>query len=125
MNVSDLIGKTFVSIQGASVGSDTITLTADDGKQYRFFHEEDCCESVKVEDITGDPGDLLRSPLLMAEEVSNAEGDPRPHEYADSWTWTFYKLATVKGYVTIRWLGESNGYYGESVSLVEVGHEYD
>lgn len=125
MNVSDLIGKTFVSIEGASEGSDAITLTADDGKQYRFYHEQDCCESVRVADVAGDPGDLLRSPIVMAEAVSSPEGDPRPGENAESWTWTFYKLATVKGYVTIRWLGESNGYYGEEVSLCEVGREYD
>lgn len=38
----------------------------------------------------------------------------------ESGTWTFYKFATAKGYVTVRWLGESNGYYGEDVSFCDV-----
>lgn len=59
--------------------------------------------------------------MLLAEEVvgkqdENPEGVAVPDDQ-ESFTWTFYKLATIKGYVTISWYGESNGYYNESVSF--------
>lgn len=117
MNVSEIIGKTFVSVEMKDRSE--IVFTTDSGVRYIMSHDQDCCESVSVEDIEGDLNDLVGSPILQAEESTNRE-EPKP-EYADSFTWTFYKFATIKGYVTIRWLGESNGYYSESVDFFEEG----
>jgi len=115
MNISELIGKTLTKV--VQMG-DEIAFTTDKGEQYKLYHSQDCCESVEIEDIAGDLIDLVGSPILVAEESvsenKNPEGVNIP-EYQDSFTWTFYKIDTAKGGVTLRWYGESNGYYSESV----------
>lgn len=111
---SELIGKTITDIQGAQKGSDVIRIKCDDGTEYQMWHRQDCCESVSIEDVSGDVADLIGSPITMADESSNSDNPPK---HADSFTWTFYKLATIKGFVDIRWLGESNGYYSEGVDF--------
>lgn len=99
----------------------------DCGLKYRLWHDEWCCEIVRIEDIVGDLSDLIGSPILRAEE---AVSDNWPDGYSGYryeqeegealFLWTFYKLATRKGYVDIRWLGESNGYYSVSVNFESV-----
>lgn len=118
---SELVGQTITSVKGG-VGDDEIMLSTNNGTKYRLYHGQDCCESVTVEDICGNIDDIIDSPVLSAEESSsdvNPEGVQIP-EYQDSFTWTFYKIATQKGGITIRWYGESNGYYSESVDFEEV-----
>lgn len=116
--LKSMLGRVFTRVEG-SVGSGEMVFVAQDGARFTFTHYQDCCESVDINDIVGDLQDLVGEPLLIAEEASNADG-PEP-EYADSYTWTFYKFATRKGYVDVRWLGESNGYYSESVDLFVEG----
>ena len=115
----ELLGKTIIDIYGAEVESEVITFICSDGSQYIMYHEQDCCESVDVNDICGDIACLLNTPLTKAEEVVDSHHWEDEHE-DDSYTWTFYHLGTVKGYVTIRWYGSSNGYYSESVSLAKI-----
>jgi hypothetical protein len=110
-----LKGMTLTSVTN---NDDEIVFLTADGRKFRLFHEQDCSEYVRVEDITGELEFLVGSPILMAEEVSNSTDECEG--CSDSFTWTYYKLATIKGYVTIRWLGESNGYYSESVSFEEI-----
>lgn len=116
-NISELQGKTLEKVEGLEEGNDHVLFTCTDGTSYTMYHSQDCCESVAIEDVVGNVEDLIGTPLTMADEVSNFD-EPEGYDYYDSYTWTFYKLATVKGYVDIRWLGQSNGYYSESVSFV-------
>jgi len=120
MSFETLIGKTITEISGAEVGSDEIRLSCSDGTSYRMYHSQDCCESVSIEDVNGDIGDLIGSPVTLAEESTSGENpNGVTREYQDSFTWTFYRLGTAKGIVVLRWYGESNGYYSESVYFEE------
>ena len=113
-NVDVLKGKTLVSLED---NGDELVFKTTDGEIYRMYHEQDCCESVRLEDVVGDLQDLVGSEILIAEEVDGES--PADFEAYESHTWTFYKFATRKGYVDLRWLGQSNGYYSESVSFVK------
>lgn len=116
MDISSIIGKTFLEI--INVDNNELLFIAPDC-QFKMHHIQDCCESVSIDDIEGNLNDLIGTPILQAEESSStaAIAGQTVSEYDDSFTWTFYKLATIKGYVTIRWYGSSNGYYSESVDF--------
>lgn len=145
---SNMLGCTMLSVLREN-DDEELHFNTNDGRTFVFYHDQGCCETVRIEDICGDLEDLCGSPIIQAEEVVSNEGDARkvviqrsdpeddyqwtqndyvttcPYtgtelrvEYPDSFTWTFYKFATVKGSVTVRWLGESNGYYSESVDMI-------
>jgi hypothetical protein len=111
-----ILGKTLASISG--IENNEVLFTLEDGTIYKMYHYQDCCESVRIEQVDGDISDLIGSPLLMAEE-SFEEKDT---DYGIE-GWTFYRFATQKGYVTIRWSGNSNGYYSIGVSFEEESYD--
>lgn len=118
-----LVGTTLLGIEGAKEDSEEIKFSLTDGRMFRMAHNQDCCESVSVEDICGDLDDLIGSPIIQAEESSSEvrpEGVPEPKYSDDAQEWTFYRIATAKGLVVIRWYGSSNGYYSTDVDFTEV-----
>ena len=114
-NISELIGKELVAVEGLDTESDEVVFRCEDGSAFRMLHNQNCCESVCIDDIVGDVADLIDGTVLDAREESNDEA-PRSG-YDESWTWTFYIIQTDKGAVTIKWYGTSNGYYSESVDF--------
>mgnify|MGYP000418450393 CR=1 FL=1 len=128
----DMLGQTLTEIK--EIGDDELIFITAEGDEWKMLHEQDCCESVTIDDIVGDLDDLIGHPLLQAESVSGGAEMDLPEEEVmwlvlsdkyerhgdESETWTFYKFQTIKGGVNIRWYGCSNGYYSESVSFYKV-----
>jgi hypothetical protein len=112
-SLAELIGKTCSNVE--NIGSTEIRFTLTTGEQYSLSHDQECCERVFVEDVVGDLSDLVGSPILMSEVVSSETDTSK--EYA---VWTFYKFATRKGYVDMRWYGESNGYYSVTAEFYKL-----
>lgn len=141
---SDLKGKILTKIETGDDG-ERMTFHCSDGTVFQLKYYQDCCARCSVEDVCGELEDLLNCPILLAEEVESdkptgevlaerrKEYETEKSERGDDWyydsfedycssrfeseTWTFYKLATIKGAVTIRWYGSSNGYYSESATF--------
>jgi len=121
VSFSSIVGKTFKTV--VNEDNEQIRFTTENGEEYLMYHSQDCCESVSVEDITGDLADLVGFPILHAEESSSPDRPadlPQPEYVDDSQTWTFYRISTIRGTVVIRWYGSSNGYYSESVDFEKI-----
>lgn len=115
--ITELIGKTITQIN-CDYYENEIIFTCDSGEKYKMTHYQDCCESVVIDDVNGDWGDLIGVPILKAEEVDNyepiTEEDIIKTKDRNDWgscTWTFYKFATI------------NGYYSERVDFIKIENE--
>jgi len=108
MEFSDMVGKTLESVE---VGDERIVFNFSDGTAAESYHSQDCCESVSIQSQDGDIKNIIGSPILIAHETCDSDNPP---ESCDSFTWTHQTIRTEKGEVTFHWLGESNGYYGET-----------
>jgi hypothetical protein len=111
--MSEYVGKIITDVKGLECGSDSVTITFEDGSTFKMWHSQDCCESVDIIDIEGDfAHSMIGAEWRGYEEYSSDAG----RDVSESGTYTFYTLHTSKGYTWVRWLGVSNGYYSEGVS---------
>lgn len=114
---TSLVGKTLTSVTN---NDSDLLFVCTDGYEYIMYHAQDCCESVYIEDIDGDLQTLVGFPITVAEKSSSGdipEGVEPPECRNDEETWTFYRIANKKVFITIRWYGGSNGYYSTEVDF--------
>lgn len=135
-----LLGKTITEVLVVTDDEEPVAVRfrLSTGEVLELAHRKECCESVIIESIVGDLRDLVGSPITMADEVSvedlrvpeaiqaqwdeerkERESVGEHFEEPQSRSWTFYKLATIKGYIDIRFFGSSSGHYSESAELFE------
>jgi hypothetical protein len=81
MGIEALKGLTVSEITGAETGSERIIFVTE-SKTFAMYHSQNCCESVSVEEIVGDIADLIGSPILEAEEVTNSDEPEGPRHVA-------------------------------------------
>jgi hypothetical protein len=112
---SDLSGEHILSI--FQVSDEYIAIITARGYVYFLIHEQDCCEHVYIEDVCGE---LENTTGLVVRAEENSSDSVFDEDTDMSETWTYYKLDTVNDNVTIRFCGNSNGYYSESVSTIRV-----
>ena len=75
-----------------------------------MIHHQDCCETVYLADVVGSFEDLIGYPLIEVSESTVNIGNSDISSTA-----SYYNFRTVKASVQLRWVGESNGYYSETV----------
>jgi len=70
----DLLGRILYKV---TAENKELRLYLTETPSFKFYHEQDCCESVSIEEIIGDLDDLVGVPMLEARE------DPQDGE----WRW--------------------------------------
>jgi hypothetical protein len=108
----DLKGHILTKIE--NIKNEELYFVTLSGTSCRLYHYQDCCEYVYIEDICGDLNDLLNTPLLLVEDNTGEDGK--------GGQWTFYRFATIKGGVTVRFYGDPS-YYSMSVTFQVWGEE--
>lgn len=113
INPNEIVGEVLTNID---VDGDTqILLTTESGRQFLIYHDQDCCEEVSILSTEGDWYTLL------GKEIVELNVDERPSKPGyESRTDTTLTFKVSDATVINRWVGESNGYYSESVDFAEL-----
>lgn len=112
--IEELKGETITLIERNQ--DEEIVFTCASGRRFRMYHNQDCCESVAIGSVDGDILSIVGRAIIRAREEPGHEDGGK----YESVTFTDFILATETSEVTIHWVGESNGYYSESVEFIEL-----
>jgi len=112
-----LKGERLISVDGLKDGSEEVILKTASGRVFKMYHQQDCCESVQITRHSSFYGNA-DNPLEVHEAEEKIEQNIPASESATRTTFII-NGGSYSGFF-IEWVGESNGYYSESVSFVEL-----
>ena len=118
-DVKENLASGIKKVVGYKDETEEIYFYCKNGNIVKFFHDQDCCETVYLESADGLKNNVdifTDCDWCEVEEITDVNSKPLS-EWDSSFTWTFYTFRTNKGYDTMRWYGTSNGYYSESVDF--------
>jgi len=119
VNFFELKGQIVKEIINLEEDNDEVFIRTNNGT-YKLYHQQDCCEYVRVVKVIGNVNELIGE-VIFAEEDTGANEPDWHTEYVDeSRTWTKYVLKTKNASLEFWFLGESNGYYNENVSIKKI-----
>jgi len=113
-DIDVLVGEVLTYIDTDQKNNE-IMLTTESGKIIKIFHEQDCCECVSIKDTEGEWHKLVGKVIVEA-----SKDESQGQAECGSRTETSLKFRVDDATVISRWIGESNGYYSESVDIEDV-----
>jgi hypothetical protein len=112
---SALVGEVLDSVD-IDREENQILLTTRSGRRFVVYHEQECCETVAISGQDGSFDKLVGKPIVEARDIAVDTGD----DELDSQTTTTLVFRVDDQTVISRWIGDSNGYYSESVDIAEL-----
>lgn len=111
------IGRT---VESAHEAGEHVVLRFTNGTLARFYHDQDCCENVGLENTIGTLGSLIGKTIQSISKSDDEPADQAGRSYDDAYAWSIFTIVATDGTtVVMQWLGESNGYYGVDVYVSE------
>ena len=119
VNFFELKGQIVKEIINLQEDNDEVFIRTNDGT-YKLYHQQDCCEHVRIYNVIGNVADIIGEVVFAEEDAGANDPDWYKEDYHDSHTWTKYVLKTENASLEFWFLGESNGYYSENISIKKI-----
>lgn len=115
--LSDLIGNVFDTV---TLNGGAVEFYNNNKLMFCLHHEQSCCEIVELIDGFDELHLLQNGPIMQSYATYSHDGELKYTENGNSYdnlTWSFYTFSTFYHSVTLRFYGQSNGCYSETVDL--------
>lgn len=120
VDIETLVGETIVDIDDVpdEAGDDRILITTANGRTIVIYHQQGCCERVRIIGRDGEWHTLIGKVIVEARKDQQEQQDSATGYGTATKTELMFRVDDAT--VVSRWIGESNGHYSERVDIKEL-----